>query len=74
MTKHGSKWHSPLVTIRTVRRVVVVVECTCARCGHVWTPRKKGTPMRCAGCKSLGWQNAPRWRRPDRARRKRRKA
>lgn len=58
------------MTIRRVTRTVTVIECTCARCGHVWTPRKKGPPTRCPGCTARNWLRAPKWKRPDLRRRK----
>ena len=27
----------------------------CVRCGHLWKPRKDGTPLRCAKCRSPYW-------------------
>ncbi len=27
----------------------------CKRCGHDWTPRKEGRPIRCGKCKSPYW-------------------
>lgn len=27
----------------------------CGQCGHQWTPRKAGVPVRCAACKSRQW-------------------
>ena len=28
----------------------------CQRCGYQWKPRKAGTPKKCPGCDSAGWQ------------------
>jgi predicted Zn-ribbon and HTH transcriptional regulator len=61
------------VTIRRVTRTITVIECVCARCGYVWTPRGKGKPARCAGCTVRDWDRPAKWRRPDLRRRTRKK-
>ena len=54
------------------RRVKVTAwECTCQRCGHRWTAVGEDPPRACAGCKSQGWQEEARGRRPDVGRRRR---
>lgn len=63
----------PAVTIRRVVKTIIVIECTCSRCGHKWTPRGKGKPTRCPGCTVRNWDRAPKWKRPDLRRRTRKK-
>lgn len=34
---------------------IVVKGYKCERCGHEWTPKKKGQPRVCPSCKSPYW-------------------
>lgn len=40
-------------------RKITVLECTCTRCGYVWTAKGEA-PVRCAGCGSPYWSKPKR--------------
>jgi predicted Zn-ribbon and HTH transcriptional regulator len=37
---------------------IVIRQCKCGQCSHVWLPRKPGSPEKCPRCQSFAWKTS----------------